>query len=344
MRNSVALISLLASILPLITTSAAQDLQFHSGPVIDTNFQDPSLIHLADGTWYAFACANGNPPHINVQLATSSDFSNWDLKHGYDALPKLGSWAAKVGHLWSPDINQLPDGSFIIYYSANVVGHPKKHCIGAALSKTIHGPYTALNETLACNLAKGGAIDADGFVDTNGDLYVVYKVDGNSIGHGGPCKNLNAPIVPTPIMLQKVSSEDGYTKIGEPVELLQNIPADGPNIEAPALMFSVETGMYFLFYNAGCFKSFKYRIEYATSMSLTGPYMRNPKPLLVTGSTAAHVHSPGGIDFNANGTRVVFQGDLNLLWAEKGHGNRDRGMYAASIMMNENNAKIIELY
>ena len=344
MRKSSALLFLVASILPLITTSTAQVLDINNGPVISTNFQDPSLIHLADGTWYAFAGANSNPARINVQIATSSDFSHWDLKHGYDAMPQLGSWTAKVGHLWSPDINQLPDGSFILYYSATVSGHPKKHCIGAALSKTIQGPYTALNETLICNLAEGGAIDADGFVDTNGDWYVVYKVDGNSIGHGGPCKNLKKPTIPTPIMLQKVSSEDGYTKIGEPVELLQNIPADGPNIEAPALIFSEETGMYFLFYNAGCFKSLKYRIEYATSTSLTGPYVRNPKPLLVTNSTPAHVQSPGGIDFNTNGTRVVFQGDLNLLWAEKGHGKRDRGMYAASIMMNENNAEIVGLY
>jgi beta-xylosidase len=322
---------------------------FKNGPVIGTNFQDPSLIQVND-TWYAFAGANGNPPNINVQIATSSDFSTWTVTQGYDALPTLASWATNPGHVWSPDANQLPDGSFIIYYSASTKLNPRQHCIGAAISGTIAGPYTALNETIACDHSKGGAIDPDGFVDINSSdaaHYFVYKVDGNSIGHGGACMNSKQPIVPTTIMLQQVSSRDGYTLIGDPVELLHNIPADGPNIEAPALVFIPDSGRYFLFYNAGCFKLPRYRIEYATSKILTGPYIRNPKPLLVTGDTAAHVQNPGGIDFSANGSRAIFQGDLNMAWfKETGvhHQKRDRGMYAASIVMHENNAQVVGLY
>ena len=115
----------------------------------------------------------------------------------------------------------------------------------------------------SCDHSKGGAIDADGFIDINSNdpaHYVVYKIDGNSIGHGGACKNTKQPIVPTVIMLQRVSSSDGYTLIGDPVELLHNIPADGPNIEAPALVFLPDSGLYFLFYNTGCFTSPRYRI------------------------------------------------------------------------------------
>lgn len=74
--------------------------------VIKTNFMDPSVIEL-NGGYYAFAGANGNPEGINVQVASSSDFSSWTLKSGYDALPVLGEWAANPGHVWSPDINQL---------------------------------------------------------------------------------------------------------------------------------------------------------------------------------------------------------------------------------------------
>jgi hypothetical protein len=75
------------------------------GPVIRTNFMDPCLTQ-ADGIWYAFGGANGNPPDINVQLASSTDFLDWTLHTGYDALPVLGSWANKLGHVWSPDVNQ----------------------------------------------------------------------------------------------------------------------------------------------------------------------------------------------------------------------------------------------
>jgi beta-xylosidase len=343
----------LAILLPLQVLSAfptpTPNPSVKAGPVIRTNFQDPSLSQH-NGTWYAFAGANGNPPNINVQMATSPDFSTWTVAHGYDALPTLASWATNPGHLWSPDVNQLPDGSFVLYYSAATKTHPHQHCVGAAISKTIAGPYTPINATIACDHAKGGAIDPDGFVDINNvdaAHYVVYKVDGNSIGHGGACKNGKAPIVPTILMLQRVSSADGYTLLGNPVELLHNTPADGPNIEAPALVFVPASGLYFLFFNSGCFKLPRYRIEYATSKDLDGPYTRNPEPLLVTGDTAAHVQSPGGIDFSPNGTRIVFQGDLNMKWFTaqgKAKGNRTRGMYAASIMFNENNAQIVGLY
>ena len=67
---------------------------------------DPSVLEL-DGGYYAFAGANGNPVGINVQVASSSDFSTWTVKSGYDALPNPGPWAASPAHIWSPDINQL---------------------------------------------------------------------------------------------------------------------------------------------------------------------------------------------------------------------------------------------
>jgi hypothetical protein len=77
-----------------------------NGPVITTNFMDPSVIELNNG-YYAFAGANGNPAGINVQVAYSPDFSSWAVNSGYDALPALGAWAANPGHVWAPDINEL---------------------------------------------------------------------------------------------------------------------------------------------------------------------------------------------------------------------------------------------
>ena len=77
-----------------------------NGPVISTNFMDPSVIELQEG-YYAFAGANGNPAGINVQVASSPDFATWTLKSAYDALPDAGPWAASPPHVWAPDINQL---------------------------------------------------------------------------------------------------------------------------------------------------------------------------------------------------------------------------------------------
>jgi len=100
-----------------------------------------------------------------------------------------------------------------MYYSAALESSPSYHCIGAAIASNIEGPYapvgdspcvspstsikTALvltcNFRLICPLSQGGAIDSSGFND-NGTRYIVYKIDGNSIGHGGDCGNDSTPI------------------------------------------------------------------------------------------------------------------------------------------------------
>lgn len=76
-----------------------------------------------------------------------------------------------------------------MYYSASTTEDASKHCVGAATSTNILGPYTPVDDdALFCDLTVGGAIDAAGFND-NGQRYVVYKVDGNSLGNGGACMN-----------------------------------------------------------------------------------------------------------------------------------------------------------
>jgi hypothetical protein len=47
-------------------------------------------VHISSA---AFRVANGNPPDTNVQLASSTDFSNSALHIGYDVLLVLGSSA-----------------------------------------------------------------------------------------------------------------------------------------------------------------------------------------------------------------------------------------------------------
>jgi hypothetical protein len=78
-----------------------------TGPVIGSNFQDPSIVQLDDGSWVAYAGVNGNPAGINVLVATSTDFSTWSIRNGYDALPVMPSFAASPPHVWAPDVVQL---------------------------------------------------------------------------------------------------------------------------------------------------------------------------------------------------------------------------------------------
>lgn len=198
----------------------------------------------------------------------------------------------------------------MMYYTDALVRRPASHCLGVATSQTIMGPYTPLEQPWACPDPNtiGGAIDPDGFFDVStGKRYVTYKVDGNSIGHGGSCNNAIAPQVPTPIMLQEVGP-DGITNIGGPIQILDRDDSDGPLIEAPALHRS-EEGIYFLFFSSNCFTTPLYDTSYATATNIAGPYTKTSRPLLITGDGPELV-GPGGLDVVHGGQMVLFHGTM----------------------------------
>jgi hypothetical protein len=177
-----------------------------TGPVISTDFPDPSIIEVND-TWYAFAtCGAG----LNVRYLAGL--------HHLDTAPITGSFA--------------------------------------------------------CPTEQGGAIDADGFLDPEtGYRYVAYKVDGDGIGHGGNCNNGVAPIIPTPIMLQRVE-QDGYSLVGTAVQIPHRSDADGPLVEAPSLVRSAD-GVYVLSFSSNCYSGSLYDLSYATAQHVDGPYTKS---------------------------------------------------------------------
>ncbi|EXJ93848.1 hypothetical protein A1O1_02241 [Capronia coronata CBS 617.96] len=282
----------------------------------------------------AYAGVNGNPAGANILIATSTDFSTWTVRDGYDALPVLPSWAASPPHVWAPDVTQLDNGAFVLYYSVSMAESPAKHCVAAATAPNPEGPFTPVQTPLFCDLDAGGAIDADGFNDpATHRQYVIYKVDGNSVGHGGECSNTVDPIAPTPLVLQEVNADDGYTLIGSPTTVLVNDPEDGPNIEAPALAYDGSLGTYIIFYSSRCFTMTPYNIRYATSTSIYGPYTKQATSFLKTGSTPANLYIPGGIDVTKDGRRAVFHGDTNMGWFENDGSKRVRAMYAMDLSL-----------
>ncbi|KAK5075180.1 hypothetical protein LTR51_003579 [Lithohypha guttulata] len=327
---------MLFTLAALSATAVAVPLMDRSvhGPVIPTDFQDPSVLKVGD-TYHGFAGLNGDKAGTtsNVITATSKDFSTWTVDNT-DALPYPGAWVATVPHVWAPDIVQLANGRFVLYYSATTAEDISKHCVGVATSDTPKGPFVASDTPLYCDLSIGGAIDADGFRDpATGKQYVVYKVDGNSLGNGGACKNTIPPIMSTPIILQEVNVDDGATPIGQGITLLTNNADDGPVIEAPTLAYNAGTNQYVMFFTSGCFTSSTYNIQYATAPSVTGPYTRGGV-FLRTGDTAANVYAPGSPDVEATTNHLVFHGDLNMGWFAGDGSTRDRGMYASAINWN----------
>jgi len=160
-----------------------------------------------------------------------------------------------------------------------------------------------------------------GFKDTNGDIYVVYKVDGNSKGDGsGLCGQSKKNPKPTPIMLQKMKS-DWMTPDGSPKQILDRDNNDGPLIEAPSLNF--KDGLYYLYFSSNCYSTTYYDTSFATASNVAGPYTKVLKPdapILKTNTFG--LSAPGGADVTPDGTRLVFHangkdkdgGNIRPMW------------------------------
>lgn len=197
------------------------------------------------------------------------------------------------------------DDSFVLYFAATTTADStgSTHCIGYATATTILGPYTPASTSLICPLSAGGAIDPAGFRDNDGQRYIVYKVDGNSIGSA------------TPLVLQPVAA-DGVTLQGTATTLLENQGASDDNIiEAPSLLRTAD-GVYVLFFSPGDFTTSVYSVSYATANAVTGPYTRAATPLFATGDDG--LTAPGGADVWSDGTHLVFHADngsgVRSLW------------------------------
>jgi len=189
-----------------------------------------------------------------------------------------------------------------MYFAAASAQNSNFHCVGSATAPTVEGPYTPASTPFACPLDQGGAIDPAGFSNADGSLYVVYKIDGNSLGGGGACGNGDGSHS-TPIILQAVNA-DGVTPNGTPIQILDRDAADGPLIEAPSLVLS--SGTYVLFFSSNCYNGPYYDTSYATASAVGGPYAKAGAPLLVSGGA---LNSPGGTSVGSTGQQIVFHSD-----------------------------------
>ncbi|KAI9700156.1 MAG: hypothetical protein M1820_006938 [Bogoriella megaspora] len=340
-----ATLAFTASAVPIIeryqerSVEGLTNLTVSSATMEGHDFPDPSVIYnKKDGHWYAYGTASGGS---NLQVATSKDFVNWDLVTESDGSPYNGlkdvpSWVDPDNQgVWAPDINQLDDGTFVIYYAAqkaNFTGGPggehSVHCIGMATSSKPTGPFEPDSDApFLCDDERGGAIDPAGFRDDDGTRWLVYKVDGNNFGNGGSCNNEDG-VQKTPIYLVQLDSDTGCAQVGDPVFLLQNEELDGPLVEAPSLGKS-ESGHYVLFFSSGCYSDPTYDTSYAISTTgIKGPY-RKLGPLITSDSSQPPIEAPGGGDIAADGVHFVFHGGAVTV-----DGTSTRSMYTTTLDIN----------
>ncbi|TXK49106.1 family 43 glycosylhydrolase [Pontibacter qinzhouensis] len=253
----------------------------YSNPVLPGDYADPSVVRVGEDYWATATSSEWAPL---FPLLHSKDLVNWATV-GHVFPESLPEWAE--AHFWAPEIAH-ENGKYYIYYTAKKKGG--NLCVGVASASSPTGPYTD-HGPLICQ--EVGSIDGFEIRDENGDLYLVWKEDGNSRG------------LPTPIWAQRLN-EDRTALTGEMFEMFRNDPNtwEGGLVEGSAL---VKRGEYFYHFYAGdacCGRDCTYGIGVARAKTLRGPWEKHPdNPIMQKNDDwkcpghGTVVTDPGGQDY-----------------------------------------------
>ncbi|GAB3309890.1 family 43 glycosylhydrolase [Hymenobacter tenuis] len=241
------------------TTAAAPEPEMPAlsivNPVLPGDFPDPSITKVGDTYWATATSSNWGPV---FPLLKSTNLTDWELA-GHVFPNELPAWADY--YFWAPEISQEGNKTYI-YYTAHQKGG--NLAVGIASADNPAGPYRDHGPLVGQEV---GSIDGFPMRDEQGQLYLIWKEDGNS-------RNL-----PTPIWAQRLN-EEHTALVGEKKELFRNTDAwEGNLVEGVAMIR--HNGYFYSFYagNGCCGHTCTYGIGVARSKTLLGPwekYAKNP--------------------------------------------------------------------
>ena len=219
------------------------------------DFPDPSMAKVGDTYWATATSSNWGPV---FPLLKSTNLTDWELA-GHVFPDKLPDWADY--YFWAPEISQEGNKTYV-YYTAHKKGG--NLAVGVASADSPEGPYRDHGPLVGQD---AGSIDGFPMRDEKGQLYLIWKEDGNSVNQ------------PTPIWAQRLN-EERTALTGEKKELFRNTaPWEGNLVEGVSM---VRHDDYFYAFYAGngcCGHACTYGTGVARSKTLLGPwekYAANP--------------------------------------------------------------------
>ncbi len=220
---------------------------------------DPYMLKVGDR--YLLYTSEGFT-FLNVPLWIGKKPGHWGQP--VDVLPNLPGWA-EGGLTWAPDVQKVA-GGWALYFSALLRGvSPQTHCIGSAFARSATGPFVPTAHPFICQLTHRGSIDARVFVESDGQLVMLWKSEDNA-----------NPNVPGPdqggytgIYAQDLSA-NGKTLLGTAVKILAPTqPWESTIVEAPDMIEA--WGTYWLFFSGNWYDSGAYGIGVAQCQGPFGP-------------------------------------------------------------------------
>ncbi len=207
--------------------------------VLPGHFADPHLTVL-DGRFYLFPTSDGFPDWSATEFRafSSSDLGSW-IDHGrFFSLPHDTSWAR--AHAWAPAVAQR-NGLYYLYFTAD------RESIGVAVADSPTGPFRDLGRPLISEgQFAGRAIDPAVFVDHDGTVYLLW---GNGVSH--------------------------LVALGEDMVSFDPnaVTSWTPTGFREAVWIHRRGDTYYLSWSENDTREEDYRVRYATSASLRGPWL-----------------------------------------------------------------------
>ena len=273
-RSLMAVMMGLSFILPNTAAAAETNqtvVETDSNPTFsDVSVHDPDIIKVND-TYYVFGS--------HLAVAKSTDLTHWEkiadgVADGNKVIPNVQEelkgtfdWT-QSNDLWAPDVIQLPDGKFYMYYD-NCKGDSPRSALGVAVADNVEGPYKDLGiflksgmwgeisedgKTIYDATKQPNTVDPDVFFDKDGNLWMVY----GSFSGG--------------IFILKLDPKSGKPFPGQGYGK-KLIGGNHARIEGSNMMYSPETDYYYMLMTFGGLDSTGgYNIRVVRSKQPDGPF------------------------------------------------------------------------
>lgn len=245
-----------------------QQIITYKNPIINSYLADPNILY-ENGWYYFFATGEARDGRF-VPIYKSKNLSQWEFIRGAVKNGEKTDWNYK--HFWAPEVIKIKD-KFYLYYTASPDESPQNsgNRIGLAIADKIEGPYTNYGV-----IVPHGAIDPHPVFDKDDRMYIFYTIE-----------NLNANGYKAgQIFVDKMLSP--LQVAGKPVALITQHDWQ----EGPYIMQLNNT--YLLTYSCGNWRDSTYHVSYATSNTITGPYVEQSDTIM---KSNAMVKGPGHHSF-----------------------------------------------
>ena len=230
----------------------------------DVAVHDPSIIKAEDGYYYIYGS--------HMAAARSLDLIKWELisrdatnggctlVENVQTQMKEALSYARTTTFWAPDVVQLADGRYAMYY-CTCEGSSPLSMLGIAYADAPEGPYVNGGILLKSGYSGYNAnnypnvVDPCTFYDKDGRLWMVY----GSYSGG--------------IYILEMDTATGLPLEGQTMFGTKLLGGNHSRIEAPYIMYSPDTDYYYLFLSfGGLAANDGYNIRVCRSKNPDGPY------------------------------------------------------------------------